>query len=224
MLGRHFVAICVTYKLRNETGPHGGALWRFVSEYQTLITGTMAVGAARLTIRQMQATDRLQIAHHQQQMNIATLPSHLAILMGVLAKALRNCSDKALEFVCLCDGEFGEPAWDRKANFSLGMCIVGYRHLGDSFTHSWFTACSSLFSPDVDHEVMQVIQWLDLLNGMLPEDKTFILRYSTRPDGLSGIRTWNPILSDLAATTQNLNASLAHWSKAMLGNEAPIIG
>lgn len=69
----------------------------------------MAVGAAWLTIRQMQATDRLQIAHHQQQVNIATLPSHLAILrlMGVLPKALRNCSNKAFEFVSLCEGEFG---------------------------------------------------------------------------------------------------------------------
>jgi len=95
------------------------------------------------------ATDRLQIAHHQQQVNIAMLPSHLAILrlMGVLPKALRNCSDKAFEFVSLCEGEFGEPVWDRKANFALGICIVGYRHVADSFTHSRFTSCSSTQNP-----------------------------------------------------------------------------
>ncbi|MBB4326965.1 hypothetical protein [Rhizobium leguminosarum] len=206
-------------------GVRGGA-WKFVAEYQTLIAGAMAVAAALLTIRQMRATDRMQIANHERQINIATLPTKLAIskLMGSLPRALKHCSEKASEFLDLCDDQGREPIWNQKANFALGMSIYGYRHVLTSFNDIRFAACAPYFTADLDGEISEFTQWVETLNLTLPEDAAFIAKLfhsDDRPEWFADIMI--PVLSDLAASTENLNIALEQWSGLMLDIPPPVL-
>ncbi|RVK13459.1 hypothetical protein [Sinorhizobium meliloti] len=71
----------------------GGDPWRnFVYDFQTLITGVLAVGAAVATIQQMRASDALQVRLHQQLRYDAIKGKLLAVgnLLEFLPSAIRS--------------------------------------------------------------------------------------------------------------------------------------
>jgi hypothetical protein len=100
-------------------------LFKYIFEFQTLITGILAVGAAYFTVKQMRETDRLAERRHNEQMDIHKLPIKLKVERTIIP-ALRYFDLFGGTFVStynrLCSEE--APLKDRLLDYQREAIIV----------------------------------------------------------------------------------------------------
>lgn len=192
-------------------GGSNGAFWQFVYDYQSLLSGALAVAAAYATIRQMRKSDELSLKKHQELLWASIYKDSFAVER--FRRKLEPAIDRLISTLIQMDerdNALEEHAVDQqfKQYFRTAcMQIDGLSgYLADSDTES----AKPMFNLDVAESLSTVTTVCKIVLEELPSrdvifsDRLFDHRASYRYDQKV---TFGLLLEQLS----NLKEALAHW-------------
>lgn len=146
-----------------------GSAWAFVKEFQTLITGILAVSAAFITIRQMQVADSNSDRRHVELLQLSLRSDRRRVhrMMrpwgAVIPAYLRNLKKEAEPFFA------AQTEDDRRALLTKNWEAVETKivDIVELFDHPSFVDARDLYSPKVAWDIWSIKENLTILRGMV---------------------------------------------------------
>ncbi len=153
-------------------GEPGDGYFEFLKEFQTLLTGLLAVGAAAYTISEMIKSDAKQEQRHREMVEISMLPSKLAVarVAEYLPKSLRHYCEQFRLFSELLDKDTLQPAWDKESVRQVIRACMSAHNLRKDLLSERVTSCHYLFDHDVMQNLEELRGWSGSLLARLPDD------------------------------------------------------
>ncbi|MGF6156989.1 hypothetical protein M2267_002244 [Ensifer sp. KUDG1] len=198
-------------------GKPGDGYFEFLKEFQTLLTGLLAVGAAAYTISEMIKSDAKQEQRHRETIEISMLPSKLAVarVADFLPGRLRHYSEQFRLFDELVDKNTFQPSWDKQSlTLAIRVC-VNARNLHREVLSDRVTSCQHLFDNDVMQNLEEFRTWSGELISRLPEG--FATSMFDDDDVVEPPEWYNRALYMFMEVTNRSSASFANdidaWAK-----------
>lgn len=163
---------------RRMAGQEGGDAWRnIIFDFQTLITGFAAVGAAFLTIAEMRLTDTAAERRHQETKQLAiTLASLAASRLASRANQwLRSLKDETRNLSELQDASPTEIA------SRLALAILRAGNIKQLFGTPEYQQAQQYFNPDVSSGFGLVASWSMTLGEYVPLTDKELVQAATEP-------------------------------------------
>lgn len=139
---------------------------KYIYNYQTLLTGALAVGAAFVTVHQMRRSDELQERRHRQLIKFQQRNDTLAIdrITAWLPTMLKACESSIRAYLSRPPDE----EWNADRQFSLMTAMSRLHALWVDLRGPRTQAHSNLFSPLVHTQVVSLASYLDILFASVP--------------------------------------------------------
>ncbi|RVN34515.1 hypothetical protein [Sinorhizobium meliloti] len=140
------------------SGGRTDSVGKFVFDYQTLITGIMAVGAAGWTISQMRRSDERQEARHRELVILGQRPEQMTFnaLVDFLRSQTRLINERFSEHVAklwLFEAQQKADGLDRWVDdqiaFHFTLAAAAARELGEVLSDARIEKMSHLFAPEL---------------------------------------------------------------------------
>ena len=177
-------------------GRTGGDPWRnWVYDFQTLITGLAAVGAATWTISVMESTDRKQTDRHRELVEL-NQRSDLRRLERAIEPQLEELEDIAVSLAgseldpALFKDQRGDPVYNLVTSAAANY-LTAVRRIYDVLERKQFVDGSELFDGRLTYSLRELFEKSEYLRGALEdhvkatswEDPDFSMRYEFDFDG-----------------------------------------
>ncbi|MGO1161711.1 hypothetical protein ACTOV4_07105 [Brucella sp. C7-11G] len=184
-----FVVAVLLPTIIGNRNNHAWTTW--IYDYQTLIAGTLAIGAAVFTIRQMQATDAAQAKQHRELIELQLFQQQVAIQQagdliralfitstpdlvflkdtisqrGASAEDVFPCADEAADAIRNIQSFLNSPAVARVEPLLGGdvvLRLLRARNAADRLTD--FMQVCTLHDPDEasDQELLKFVEFLEI--------------------------------------------------------------
>ncbi|MEB3047365.1 hypothetical protein [Rhizobium mulingense] len=203
---------------RAPTGKGGDVVRNFLFDFQTLITGILAILAARWTVRQMRDSDRLQQARHERELHVTQMPRKLAALRLAhsVPRQLREGVAQIEQLLDLVPEGAFEPDWTPDAQLKAKFAIYRAHALHRLVNSRAVTDARDFFDPIVEESLEQASDWLKLITdvvseGFFMEEITPGRRPRWFPEGLGAV------LADLTPLCDSLADELDRWAYSFMG-------
>jgi hypothetical protein len=195
-----------------------GDPWRnFIFNYQTLITGLAAVGAAFMTIRAMQESDERQERRHAQIMRMSLLKETLAIkrLASELPARLRDLK-RNHEHLAAFDLN-DKKTWSVEGAGAFSVALFVSLQVMRQLQGETVKECRPLFTVEISRLLGLTIQWGTMLLSKSPT----LLEQMSAFDPHAGKPSWFhkdmiPLLEAFALTGESLADELDRWAATLV--------
>lgn len=190
----------------------GSVLRNLIYDFQTLLTGVLALFSAWWTIGQMRESDRLQERRHRQLLTSSERKEKLAVdrLLQRLPEALEYHTSRLERYLRHVPNHGGEPTWKLQAVRDAHVAIGAVKWLARIDQDKRVIACRDLFDADVDLQLECIGDWARTINSMLPEQVPWTKMEAARPDWYA--QMLDPSLDDLASQCRIALDSLKRWA------------
>ncbi|WPJ67939.1 hypothetical protein AUSSIE_16 [Sinorhizobium phage Aussie] len=197
-------------KFTDRTG--GDALRNLIYDFQTLITGVLAIIAASWTVMQMRETDRLQEIRHRQQLALSERRDRLAAerFTAFVPDLLDYYSMRIKRFLDRVPADQTEVIWSKDSvRRYLGACKA-VRWTAELAEDERLRECKHLFTAEVHTALQNCVEWAKGLYDALPQDSNLLDWVEGEPDGYHPIM--NLHLEDLHEVQRVAVNAIRAWA------------